>query len=74
MPCLAVCFAMKHWLAGSPVLLLIAGAAACGLALLLYLRSPALSLSDREILAAVFHGRESRLLTWLGVIRAREAK
>jgi O-antigen/teichoic acid export membrane protein len=73
-PCLALCFAMKFWLPASPGLQLLAGVAVCGAAALLYVRSPALSSSDREILASVFHGREARVLAWLGINPVREAK
>jgi O-antigen/teichoic acid export membrane protein len=73
-PCLALCLAMKHWLPASPGLRLLAGAVLCVTAALLYVRSPALSSSDREILASLFHGREARVLAWLGINRVREAK
>lgn len=43
------------------------GVVLCGLGVLLYLRSPAISQSDREILANILHGREARMLRWLGL-------
>ncbi|MGH8209500.1 MAG: lipopolysaccharide biosynthesis protein [Steroidobacteraceae bacterium] len=43
------------------------GGALCALGILVYLRSPAISQSDREILANVLHGREARMLRWLGL-------
>jgi hypothetical protein len=45
------------------------GVAVCAFAALIYVRTPALSRSDRELLAQVFHGREARLLHRLGVLR-----
>lgn len=53
---------------GPPLLDLLCGAAICGAAALAYLRTPALSASDREILAGIFRGRETRVLGWLGVL------
>jgi O-antigen/teichoic acid export membrane protein len=44
------------------------GVVLCGLAWLIYVRSPALSPSDREILGGVLQGREARFLRWLGVL------
>ncbi|HVW69513.1 MAG TPA: oligosaccharide flippase family protein [Steroidobacteraceae bacterium] len=43
------------------------GVVLCGLGVLVYLRSPAISQSDRQILANVLHGREARMLRWLGL-------
>jgi O-antigen/teichoic acid export membrane protein len=37
------------------------------LGVLVYLRSPGISHSDREILSNVMHGREARVLRWLGL-------
>jgi O-antigen/teichoic acid export membrane protein len=48
------------------------GAAVCAAATLLHLRSAALGASDRQLLANLLHGRESRLLRLLGVV-PREA-
>lgn len=73
-PCVTVCFALKELLALPPAMHLVFGAVLCGLGTILYVRSPALSPSDREILASVFHGREARVLTWLGIIRTANAK
>src|SRR5262245_5781134 len=68
-PCALACFALKSLLHLPPLWDLMIGAALCGLGALLYVRSPALSQSDRHILASVFHGREGRILTWLGIAR-----
>jgi len=36
-----------------------------------YLRSPAISKSDRQILSSVLHGREARILSRLGLFEAK---
>jgi O-antigen/teichoic acid export membrane protein len=54
------------------VLHMIIGAALCGFGVLAYLRSPAFCQSDREILGGVLHGREGRLLHWLGIVSTAE--
>ena len=71
--CIAVCLAMKSVLAAPPLVHLIIGALVCGLATFLYARSPALAPSDRQILASVLHGREARVLEWLGILRKAPA-
>jgi O-antigen/teichoic acid export membrane protein len=71
--CVAVCIGMKSVLAGPPLAYLAIGALVCGLAGFLYVRSPALSVSDRQILASVLHGREARLFEWLGIFRRTPA-
>lgn len=47
---------------------LLCGGMICAATGLLYLRSPAIALSDRQILANVLHGRESALLRWIGIL------
>src|SRR5262249_34213516 len=64
----AACIALKLGVPGPPLLHLVTGVIVCGLAGLLYARSPAIGQSDREILASVLHGRESRALGWLGLL------
>ena len=61
-------FVKSVWPVG-PLWHLVAGVGFFALAGLLLLRSPALSADDRSILAAVLKGRESRVLTMLGIIR-----
>jgi hypothetical protein len=51
-----------------PLVYLAVGGVLCVVAVLLYARSPALSTSDRQLLAAVLHGREGRLFEWLGIL------
>jgi O-antigen/teichoic acid export membrane protein len=63
----AVCYAVKHWVHAPAIVHLAFGIVACAAGLLVYLRSPALARSDREILRSVFHGGEGRLLRILGL-------
>ena len=63
-----VCTLLRTSLAQLPALVqLMIGAVICGIGALVFLRSPGISQSDREILANLLHGRESRLLRWLGL-------
>jgi O-antigen/teichoic acid export membrane protein len=55
-------------LAIAPLAALACGLIICMLAMLAYVRSPALSRSDRELLAQLFHGREARVLQNLGIL------
>lgn len=64
-----LCIELKRAVAAPPLVALACGIVVCGLATLIYVRTPALSGSDRELLAQVFHGREARLLHRLGVLR-----
>jgi len=63
----AVGYGLKAVINVPPIVQMALGIVVCGLAWLFYVRSPALSQSDREILAGVLHGREARILRWLGV-------
>lgn len=62
------CGALSRAMQAPPLVDLACGALVCGAAALAYLRTPALSHSDREILAGIFRGRETRVLGWLGVL------
>lgn len=64
-----VCIELKRAIAPPPLVAMACGVAVCAFAALIYVRTPALSRSDRELLAQVFHGREARLLHRLGVLR-----
>ncbi len=64
-----LCAELKKAIAAPPLVAMACGVVVCGLAALIYVRTPALSHSDRELLAQVFHGREARLLHRLGVLR-----
>jgi O-antigen/teichoic acid export membrane protein len=66
---LLACFELKRLFPAPPVVAVACGVVVCGLATLVYLRTPALARSDRELLAQLFHGREARLLHRLGVLR-----
>jgi O-antigen/teichoic acid export membrane protein len=66
--CVAVCIGLKNVLAAPPLVHLVVGGLICVLAAGLYARSPALSASDRQLLATILHGREARVLEWLGII------
>jgi O-antigen/teichoic acid export membrane protein len=62
------CSALRLGLHQLPALAQMAlGAVACAIGALVYLRSPGISRSDREILAGIMHGRESQALRWLGL-------
>ncbi|HEY6824560.1 MAG TPA: hypothetical protein VI195_08970, partial [Steroidobacteraceae bacterium] len=63
-----ICLGMKRALSAPPLVAMTAGLAVCSVATLAYVRSPALSSSDRELLRQLFHGREARLLEKLGVL------
>jgi O-antigen/teichoic acid export membrane protein len=63
-----VCAGARAGLSGSPLAGMACGLVICAAALLAYVRSPALSRSDRELLAQLFHGREARLLHTLGIL------
>jgi O-antigen/teichoic acid export membrane protein len=69
-PCVAACLLIKRaapdWPAAAHLAI---GAILCALAALIYIRTPALSSSDRSILGSVFHGREGRVLEWFGIHR-----
>jgi O-antigen/teichoic acid export membrane protein len=64
---IAICFAIKFAWHAPPVVQLGIGAVVCAIGTLIYLRSSAMAQSDREIIAGVLHGRESRILRWVGL-------
>lgn len=68
-----VCLGLKKVIDAPPLVALGCGVLVCGLAALAYVRTPALSRSDRELLGQVFHGREAHLLHRLGVLRLGQA-
>jgi O-antigen/teichoic acid export membrane protein len=65
---LAAGFALKVVLDVPAVFHMAMGAIICAAGWLVYVRSPVLSRSDRDILANVLRGREARVLRWLGVL------
>jgi O-antigen/teichoic acid export membrane protein len=64
---IGACFAIEAILKAPALVHLGAGAIICTGATLIYLRSSAISDSDRQILGGVLHGREFKLLHWLGL-------
>jgi O-antigen/teichoic acid export membrane protein len=64
----AACILMRDALPLPAIPEMIFGMAACGVAALVYLRSPAICSSDRSILGNVLHGREGGALRWLGLL------
>jgi O-antigen/teichoic acid export membrane protein len=63
-----ICYALRNNLHMPSIASMLCGAGVCVLAAWLYVRSPALGRTDRELLAQLFHGREARLLRRLGVL------
>lgn len=66
------CELLKSTSAISDLGKLLGGLILCGLGMLIFVRTPAISTSDREILANVLRGREARILGLLGIIRIRD--
>jgi O-antigen/teichoic acid export membrane protein len=64
---IALCVLLKQLLPVPALGQLIIGGVVCAGASLLFIRSSAISNSDREILGGVLHGRESAVLRWLGL-------
>ncbi len=63
------CFALKTYVDVPRIVQLLMGGLICAAAVPLYARSPAISSSDRELLASLFRGKEARPLMWLGLLR-----
>lgn len=66
---MAICHLVKTSVGASPVVNLVIGSLVGSVTFLAYLRTPALSKSDRSVLATLFHGREARILRALGLVR-----
>jgi hypothetical protein len=64
---IALCWAVKVEVEAPIALQLCVGALICAVAFLIYIRSAAVSESDRVILGRVLRGRESAILGWLGL-------
>lgn len=62
------CWLLKSEFGTPPIVNMVCGALVIGTALLLYIRSPAISKSDREILGSILRGKEARILRWVGVL------
>lgn len=64
-----VVIGLRHLFDMPALLQLAAGVVVLGIAMLVYLRTPALSLSDRAILASMLKGREVTLLRRIGLVK-----
>jgi O-antigen/teichoic acid export membrane protein len=71
---IALCHLLKKTVGGPALMQLFIGAVIFGVALLVYLRSPAISASDRAILASVLRGKEGSILRRLGLLLPAESK
>ena len=69
----ALCLGLKHVTSWPPIFDLLGGMFVVGVGWLLYIRCPAVSHSDREIIGNLLHGREARILRWIGVLRCAAA-
>jgi O-antigen/teichoic acid export membrane protein len=65
---IVTCYGLKLVFDAPLIVHMVLGIFVCGIAWLFFVRSPAVSQSDREILAGVFHGREAQALRWLGLM------
>lgn len=63
-----LCFVLKSHLAMPGWADLLTGGVLCAIAALVYIRTPALSASDRTLLASLLHGREAVLLRRVGLL------
>ncbi len=66
---LAACYLLKTSVHAPALAHLMLGAAICGAAVLVHLRSPAISASDRALLGSVLRGKESRVLRMVGLLK-----
>jgi O-antigen/teichoic acid export membrane protein len=64
-----ICYSLKVVVPAPAIIQLLFGALICGAGILTYVRTPALASTDRQMLAKVFHGKEARILQFLGLIR-----
>lgn len=64
----ALSFAIATYTAMPAIVEMVCGIAVCGAGILVYLRSPAVCDSDRAILRTVLHGREGKILRWIGIL------
>lgn len=68
----ALCYMLKPVIGPAAIPNLAVGAAVCGVAWLLFVRTGALSPSDRALLGSLMRGREARLLRLIGVVRREQ--
>lgn len=69
-----ICYGLKEITHLPPIVHLGFGVVVCGIAALIHLRGPALSQSDRKILASVMGGKEATLLRRLGIFLPADAR
>ena len=69
-----ICYGVKEISHLPPIVHLVIGVLVCGVASLIHLRSPALSHSDRRILASVMGGKEATVLRRLGIFLPADAR
>ena len=62
-----ICYALRRFLHVPSVAHLILGGMICAIAGLFYLRSSALSTSDRDLLGGLMHGKEAKFLRLMGI-------
>jgi O-antigen/teichoic acid export membrane protein len=72
-PVVLLCIFLRNHLKASSLEHLLLGIAICGIAVLVHFRGPAFSSGDREMLSALFRGKESRILSWLGLLRSNKS-
>lgn len=65
----AVCYALKSWLLAPSIAHLGLGIVVCAVATLVYVRSQAISSSDRSILESIMRGKALQLIRWVGLLR-----
>jgi O-antigen/teichoic acid export membrane protein len=64
-----VCYLVKTTVPAPAILQLFFGALICSSGVLIYVRTPAMASTDRQMLASVFHGKEARILRFFGLIK-----
>ncbi len=65
---LAACYLLKIAVQAPALAHLLLGVVICGAAILIHLRSPAISATDRALLGSVLSGKESRVLRTVGLL------
>lgn len=66
--CGLLCFGLREFVELPAIVALACGILVCGVGTVLYIRSPAISESDRSILANILGGRESKALRLIGLL------
>ena len=71
---MGICYALLRFVHVPAIVQLIFGGIVCAVAGLLYLRSAALSASDRDLLGGLMHGKETKILRLIGISAKSGAK